>query len=150
MIRLRRADYEAQLPELKTKASKDSVREFLHCITDARLRADCAAVSKLMRQATKARAKMWGSSIVGFGNYHYTYASGRQGDWFLTGFSPRKQSLTLYIMPGFKRYAGLLATLGKFKTAKSCLYIKNLEQIDLPTLSELIDQSVKDMVEAHG
>jgi len=138
------------LPELKTKASKDSVREFLHCITDARLRADCAAVSKLMRQATKARAKMWGSSIVGFGNYHYTYASGRQGDWFLTGFSPRKQSLTLYIMPGFKRYAGLLATLGKFKTAKSCLYIKNLEQIDLPTLSKLINQSVKDMVKAHG
>jgi len=150
MIRLRRADYEAQLPELKTKASKDSVREFLHCITDARLRADCAAISKLMRQATKARAKMWGSSIVGFGNYHYTYASGRQGDWFLTGFSPRKQSLTLYIMPGFKRYAGLLATLGKFKTAKSCLYIKNLEQIDLPTLSKLINQSVKDMVKAHG
>ena len=138
------------MPELKTKASKDSVREFLHCITDARLRADCAAVSKLMRQATKARAKMWGSSIVGFGNYHYTYASGRQGDWFLTGFSPRKQSLTLYIMPGFKRYAGLLATLGKFKTAKSCLYIKNLEQIDLPTLSKLINQSVKDMVKAHG
>jgi len=150
MIRLRRADYEAQLPELKTKASNDSVREFLHGIADARLRADCAAVSKLMRQATKARAKMWGSSIVGFGNYHYTYASGRQGDWFLTGFSPRKQSLTLYIMPGFKRYAGLLATLGKFKTAKSCLYIKNLEQIDLPTLSKLINQSVKDMVKAHG
>jgi len=138
------------LPELKTKASKDSVREFLHCITDARLRADCAAVSKLMRQATKARAKMWGSSIVGFGNYHYTYASGRQGDWFLTGFSPRKQSLTLYIMPGFKRYAGLLATLGKFKTAKSCLYIKNLEKIDLPTLSRLINQSIKDMAKAHG
>ena len=138
------------MAELKTNASKDSVREFLHCITDARLRADCAAVSKLMRQATKARAKMWGSSIVGFGSYHYTYASGRQGDWFLTGFSPRKQSLTLYIMPGFKRYAGLLATLGKFKTAKSCLYIKNLEQIDLPTLSKLSNQSVKDMVKAHG
>ena len=150
MIRLRRADYEAQLPELKTKASKDSVREFLHCITDARLRADCAAVSKLMRQATKARAKMWGSSIVGFGNYHYTYASGRQGDWFLTGFSPRKRNLTLYIMPGFKRYARLLATLGKFKTAKSCLYIKNLEKIDLPTLSRLINQSIKDMAKAHG
>ena len=138
------------MAELKTKASNDSVREFLHGIADARLRADCAAVSKLMRQATKARPKMWGSSIVGFGSYHYTYASGREGDWFLTGFSPRKQNLTLYIMPGFKQYAGLLATLGKFKTAKSCLYIKNLEEIDLPTLSKLIDQSVKDMVKAHG
>jgi len=138
------------LAELKTKASNDSVREFLHCITDARLRADCAAVSKLMRQATKVRPKMWGSSIVGFGSYHYTYASGREGDWFLIGFSPRKQNLTLYIMPGFKQYAALLATLGKFKTAKSCLYIKNLEEIDLPTLSKLIIQSVKDMVKAHG
>jgi len=138
------------LAELKTKASKDSVREFLRGIADARLRADCAAVSKLMRQATKVRPKMWGSSIVGFGSYHYTYASGREGDWFLTGFSPRKQNLTLYIIPGFKRYAGLLGTLGKFKTAKSCLYIKNLEEIDLPTLSKLIMQSVKDMVKAHG
>jgi uncharacterized protein DUF1801 len=103
-----------------------------------------------MRQATKVRPKMWGSSIVGFGSYHYTYASGREGDWFLIGFSPRKQNLTLYIMPGFKQYAALLATLGKFKTAKSCLYIKNLEEIDLPTLSKLIIQSVKDMVKAHG
>jgi hypothetical protein len=138
------------LAELKTKASNDSVREFLHGIADARLRADCAAVSKLMRQATQVKPRMWGSSIVGFGSYHYKYASGREGDWFLTGFSPRKQNLTLYIMPGFEQYAGLLATLGRFKTAKSCLYIKNLEEIDLPTLSELINQSVKDMIKAHG
>ena len=87
---------------------------------------------------------------MGFGSYHYQYASGREGNWFLTGFSPRKQNLTLYIMPGFKQYAGLLATLGEFKTAKSCLYIKNLADIDLPALSKLINQSVKDMVKAHG
>jgi hypothetical protein len=138
------------LAELKTKATNDSVRDFLDSIADTRLRADCVAVSKLMKRATKVRPKMWGSSVVGFGSYRYTYASGREGDWFLTGFSPRKQNLTLYIIPGFKRYAGLLATLGKFKTAKSCLYIKNLEEIDLPTLSKLISQSVKDMVKTHG
>ena len=138
------------MAELKTKASNDSVREFLDGIADTRLSADCAIVSKLMKQATRAKPKMWGSSIVGFGSYHYKYASGREGDWFLTGFSPRKQNLTLYIMPGFKQYAGLLVALGTFKTAKSCLYIKRLEDIDLPTLSKLISRSVKDMVKAHG
>jgi hypothetical protein len=137
------------LAEPKTKASSDSVRDFLGGIADTRLRADCAAISKLMKQATKARPKMWGSSIVGFGSYHYKYASGRQGDWFLTGFSPRKRNLTLYIMPGFEQYSGLLATLGKFKTAKSCLYIKSLEDIDLSTLRKLISQSVKDMIKTH-
>lgn len=138
------------MAELKTKAGNDSVREFLDSIADTRLRADCVTVAKLMKRATNARPKMWGSSIVGFGSYHYKYASGREGDWFLTGFSPRKQNLTLYIMPGFKQYANLLATLGKFKTAKSCLYIKNLADIDLPALSKLINRSVKDMIKAHG
>ncbi len=88
---------------------------------------------------------MWGSSIVGFGNYHYKYESGREGDWFLTGFSPRKQNLTLYIMPGFAQYDELMKKLGKHKTGKSCLYIKSLEDINLPTLKQLIQQSVKHM-----
>lgn len=88
---------------------------------------------------------MWGDSIVGFGRYHYRYASGREGDWFLTGFSPRKQALTLYIMAGFGRYDSLLGKLGKFKTGQSCLYVKRLEDIDWPTLTELIAESVAEM-----
>ena len=136
--------------ELKTKATSESVNGFLGRIENGKLRADCVTISKLMREATKARPKMWGSSIVGFGSYHYKYASGRQADWFLTGFSPRKQYLTLYIMPGFKKYAGLLNRLGKHKTAKSCLYIKNLDEIDPRSLRQLISQSVKDMIKAHA
>ena len=92
---------------------------------------------------------MWGSSIVGFGSYHYKYASGREGDSFLTGFSPRKQNLTLYIMAGFDQYEELLKKLGKHTTGKSCLYIKRLENIDLPTLKALIQQSVNHMTETN-
>ena len=86
---------------------------------------------------------MWGSSIVGLGNYHYKYASGREGDWFLTGFSPRKDNLTLYLMSGFEQFDGLLRQLGKHKTGKGCLYIKKIEDIDLATLKELVNQSVE-------
>jgi hypothetical protein len=86
---------------------------------------------------------MWGSSIIGFGSYHYKYESGREGDWFLTGFSPRKQNLTLYIMAGFAQYDELMKKLGKYKTGKSCLYVKSLADIDLATLKTLIQQSVK-------
>jgi hypothetical protein len=88
---------------------------------------------------------MWGDSIIGFGSYHYEYASGREGDWFLTGFSPRKQNLTLYLMSGFEEYDNLLKNLGKFKTGKSCLYIKKIEDVDLQTLTELVKQSVAHM-----
>jgi hypothetical protein len=98
-----------------------------------------------MKQVTKAEPRMWGSSIVGFGSYHYKYESGREGDWFVTGFSPRKQNLTLYIMPGFESYGGLLGKLGKHKTGKSCLYVNTLEDVHLPTLKALIRQSVKHM-----
>jgi hypothetical protein len=92
---------------------------------------------------------MWGSSIIGFGNYHYVYASGREGDYFLTGFSPRKQNLTLYIMAGFDQYDELMKKLGKYKTGKSCLYIKKLEDIDLSTLRELVKQSVEHMAQTN-
>ncbi len=85
---------------------------------------------------------MWGTSIIGFGSYHCKYASGREGDWFVTGFSPRKQSLTLYLMSGFSKYPDLLKKLGKFKTSKGCLYINKIEDTDIPTLKELIKQSV--------
>ncbi|RPI72272.1 MAG: DUF1801 domain-containing protein [Ignavibacteriales bacterium] len=93
---------------------------------------------------------MWGPSIIGFGDYHYKYESGREGDFFITGFSPRKQNLTLYIMPGFKRYEELMQNLGKFKTGQSCLYIKKLEDVDLKVLKELIADSVKYMKEKYN
>lgn len=130
------------MAELKTQPNAASVEDFLNTVPDEEKRADAFAVLKLMKQVTKAKPKMWGSSIVGFGEYHYTYESGREGDWFLTGFSPRKQSLTLYIMSGFARYDSLMKKLGKYKTGKSCLYIKKLEDIDLVILKELITQSV--------
>lgn len=103
-----------------------------------------------MREVTGEEPSMWGTSIVGFGSYRYTYASGREGEWPLTGFSPRKQNLTLYIMSGFDSYADLLADLGKFKTGKSCLYINKLEDVDLDTLRELISQSLKHMEESNS
>jgi hypothetical protein len=103
-----------------------------------------------MQQATQAPPKMWGTSIVGFGEYHYTYASGREGDWFLAGFSPRKNNLTLYIMSGFDDYAALLSKLGKYKTGKACLYINKLQDVDLAILRSLIERSVAHMAKTNA
>ncbi|MFC1664951.1 DUF1801 domain-containing protein [Pseudomonadota bacterium] len=103
-----------------------------------------------MAPITRAEPKMWGNSIVGFDSYHYKYKSGREGDWLLTGFSPRKQNLTIYIMNGFEKYELLLTKLGKHKTAKSCLYIKKLDEIHIPTLIKLIKASVKFMRSHYG
>ena len=130
------------MAKLKTQKNEASVDEFLNSVTDKKKRKDSFSILELMQEVTGKEPVMWRSSIVGFGSYHYKYASGREGDWFLTGFSPRKQNLTLYIMPGFNQYESLLATLGKFKTGKSCLYINKLEDIDKSTLKELIQQSV--------
>jgi hypothetical protein len=138
------------MAELKTKPTDQSVEAFLNSIADEQKRKDAFAISKLMQTATKSPPKMWGSGIVGFGTYHYTYASGREGDWMIIGFSPRKQNLTLYIMSGFDQHAVLLKKLGKYKTAKSCLYINRLDDIDLPTLKELVKQSVKHMIKTHS
>ncbi len=102
-----------------------------------------------MKEATKSPPKMWGSSIVGFGSYHYKYASGREGEWPLTGLSPRKRNLTLYIMDGFEGYDELLPKPGKHTTGKACLYIKRLEDVHLPTLREIVRQSVKHVAETH-
>ncbi len=129
--------------ELKTKKNTASVSAFLNAIEDPQRRKDCKAVAKFMREATGSRGAMWGDAIVGFGSYHYKYASGREGDWMLCGFSPRKQNLTLYIMSGFSMYDKLLAKLGKHKTGKSCLYIKKLEDVDTEVLRELIRHSVE-------
>jgi hypothetical protein len=138
------------MAELKTKPNDQSVEAFLSQVEDERKRQDCYTILAIMRQVTESEAKMWGDSIVGFGSYHYRYASGREGDWFLTGFSPRKQNLTLYIMSGFSGYDSLLAGLGKYKTGKSCLYIKNVEDIDTETLKELVRQSVVHVAEANA
>ena len=111
-------------------------------IDDERKREDARAVAAMMAEVAGAPPKMWGSSIVGFGSYHYRYASGREGDFMETGFSPRKRALTLYIMAGFSDYEGLLAKLGKFSTGKSCLYIKRLADVDETVLRELVERSV--------
>lgn len=133
------------MAELKTKPTKDSVKKFLATVTDDQRRRDCEVIVKIMSQATGARPEMWGPSIVGFGRYHYKYASGRDGDWMVTGFSPRKNDLTLYLMAGFESVPQLMKRLGKHKTGKSCLYIKKLEDIDLDVLRELVKKSVAKM-----
>lgn len=138
------------MAKLKTTPSDGSVQAFLNAVADDERREDCLALLKIMKQVTKAEPKMWGDSIVGFGSYHYKYASGREGDWFLTGFSPRKQALTLYIMSGFSRYDALMRKLGKYKTGKSCLYVKRLADVDLPVLKELIQESVKHLARSHA
>lgn len=129
------------MAELKTQVTKASVDKFLQGIKDERKRQDCYEILKIMKKATKAEPKMWGTSIIGFGDYHYVYASGREGDWFITGFSPRVQNLTLYMMGGFD--GEVLKRLGKYKTGKGCLYINKLEDVDLKVLNELITKSVK-------
>lgn len=130
------------MAELKTKPTANPVGDFLNGVADEQRRRDCFAVLEVMKTVTGAEPKIWGDSMVGFGSYHYKYASGREGDWFLTGFSPRKQNLTLYIMSGFEGYDELMQKLGKYKTGKSCLYVKKLDDVDLDVLKELIARSV--------
>ena len=133
------------MAELKTTQNDKSVTAFLNGIADEKKRQDSFNILELMQQVTGLEPKMWGDSIVGFGTYHYKYASGRQGDSPLTGFSPRKQNLTLYIMPGFDQYEALLQDLGKYKTGKACLYINKIADIDLQVLKELVEQSFDHM-----
>ena len=133
------------MAELKTKVSDASVDDFLNSVPDERVRADCRDIVAMMEKATGAPPRMWGTNIIGFGSYHYTYASGRTGDWPLIGFAPRKTNITLYIMAGFEQYDALLAKLGKHSTGKSCLYIKRLSDVHLPTLKKLVEASVKHM-----
>ena len=136
---------EVAMAELKTKRNKGNVAAFLNNIPDEKKRQDSFAVLELMERVTGKEPEMWGDSIIGFGSYHYKYASGREGDWFVTGFSPRKQNLTLYIMSGFDEYDQLLSNLGKHSTGKSCLYIKKIEDINVDVLNELVEKSVKHM-----
>jgi hypothetical protein len=133
------------MAELKTKRNKGDVEAFLNNVSDEKKRQDSFTILELMKQVTGKKPEMWGDSIVGFGSYHYKYASGREGDWFVTGFSPRKQNLTLYIMSGFDEYDQLLSKLGKHSTGKSCLYIKKIEDVDVDVLTELVKKSVDHM-----
>ena len=126
----------------KTQATQSDVSDFLNRIEDERKRADCQELVTLMSEITGEKATMWGASIVGFGQYHYKYASGREGDFFLTGFSPRKQALTIYIVSGFEIAPDLMEKLGKYKTGKSCLYVKTLDDVDRKVFARLVKKSV--------
>ena len=130
------------MAELKTKPNDADVEAFLAALPDAQKRSDSLVLLDLFRTVTGEPPKMWGTAIVGFGDYHYVYASGRKGDWFITGFSPRKQNLTLYCMGGYEPHGEVLARLGKHKLGKGCLYINRLRDVDLNVLRELITTTV--------
>ena len=127
---------------LKTKATGASVEAFLETFDESR-REDCRKLVRVLKRATKAEPKMWGPSIVGFGDYHYKYESGRENDWFLAGFSPRKRELTVYLMAGLGREPALMKKLGKHKTGKGCLSIKQLSDIDTKVLEEIVRRGVR-------
>lgn len=133
------------MAELKTKPTVQAAEDFLATVTDAQRRTDCFSLIELMQKATGVKPVMWGSSIIGFGKYKYRYESGHEGEWPVIGFSPRKNDLTLYIMPGFDNYDALMQKLGKFKTGKSCLYLKRLSDVDQQVLNQLIAASVTAM-----
>ena len=137
------------MAELKTKKNDASVEGFLTGVENERRREDSFVVLEMMKRITGEEPTMWGSSIVGFGSYHFRYASGREGDWPRIGFSPRKQSLTLYVMPGFSNYDDLLSRLGKHRTGKSCLYVNKLADVDMDVLEQLIRSSLDAMREMY-
>ena len=131
------------MAELKTKETEASVEDFLNTIKDKDVRQDCFEIAKIMKQATRSDPKMWGSSIVGFGSRHLKYASGRELDWMVIGFSPRKANITLYMPGGLENQTDLLKKLGKYTTGKGCLYIKKLKDVDTQVLKELVNESVQ-------
>ncbi|MEO8678767.1 MAG: DUF1801 domain-containing protein [Vicinamibacterales bacterium] len=131
------------MSELKTQPTKASVAAFLKSIEDADRRADCQTVARIMEKATKAKPVMWSNGLVGFGNYRYKYASGREGDWMLTAFALRQGKLTVYVMPGYTGGEEMVKSLGKVSGSKSCIHIKRLSDIHLPTLTRMINASVK-------
>ena len=138
------------MSELKTQRTGQSVDEFLLAIPDEQKRRDCVTLIDLMREATGSEPVVWSSGIVGFGTYRYRYASGQSGEWFLTGFAPRKQNVTLYIMAGFEQYDDLMQRLGTYKTGKACLYIKRLADVDLAVLKQLVVESARHMAATNA
>ena len=137
------------MAELKTKQNDASVEEFIGAVANDRRREDAFTVLDLLKRVTGEEPRMWGTSIVGFGSYRYRYASGRTGEWPRIGFSPRKQNLTVYVMPGFSNYDEILSRLGKHRTGKSCLYVNKLADIDMGVLEELIGSSLEAMAELY-
>jgi len=133
----------------KTTQNTSPVEDFINAVDNEQKRRDSWDMIALMKKITGAEPRMWGSSLVGFGSYHYQYESGREGDFFITGFSPRKSAFTVYIMPGFSDYADLMEQLGPYKTGKSCLYVKNLDVVDRGILEQIINKSVEDMRERY-
>ena len=138
------------MAELKTRQNDADVDAYLDAVENPPRRADARRLLTLMRDVTGDPPKMWGTSIVGFGSYHYRYASGREGDWPMVGFAPRKQNLVLYIMPGFDGYGALLNRLGKYRTGRSCLYVNKLDDVDLQVLEELVRAAVAEMGRRNG
>lgn len=133
------------MSDLKTQPTQKNVKQFINSLTNEKRKQDAFELLELFEDITKQKAVIWGNSIIGFGQYHYKYKSGREGDWPVTGFSPRKQNLSIYVMLGFSRYQDLMNKLGKFKTGRSCLYVNKLEDIDIPVLTTLLQQSIADM-----
>ncbi len=131
--------------QLKTQKNEASVESYLNSINEEQKKADAFALLSLMKKITRQEPKMWGTAIVGFGDYTYKYSTGREGDWFLMGFSPRKQNLTIYIMTGYERHPDLMVKLGKYKTGKSCLYINKLSDVNEKVLTELLTVAQKDL-----
>ena len=129
------------MSDLKTQPNEASVVQFIESVEQAKRQADAKVILQMMSDITGEKPIMWGTSIIGFGTYHYRYASGREGDWMRIGFSPRKANLSLYLMNGFSEYQSLLKKLGKYKTGKSCLYINKLEDIDVDILKQMIHHS---------
>ena len=146
---LTKEDLTIIMSDMKTKPTDVKVEDFLDAVEHPTRKRDGFELLRIMKEVTRKKPVMWGPSIVGFGSYHYKYESGREGDMPLTGFSPRKQSLTVYIMPGFDKYDDLLKRLGKHKVGKSCLYINKLADVDISVLKELIAKSVDEMEREH-
>lgn len=131
------------MAEIKTKPTAVSVKDFISAVPDEQKRKDSLVLIDVMSKITKEEPKMWGPSIIGFGSYHYKYESGHEGDMCITGFSPRKAAISVYILMGFNKSPELMKKLGKYKMGKSCLYVKKLTDIDTKVLEELIEESVK-------
>lgn len=138
------------MAELKTKQTKENVRDFIAAIADEGKRKECKELLKLFTEVTKEKPVIWGNGVVGFGAFHYKSERSRQeGDWYISGFSPRKQNLTIYIMPGFGGYSDLMKKLGKYRTGGGCLYINKLADVDTKVLGELISRAVIFMKEKY-
>ena len=133
----------------KTQATTASVTDFIETVEHEQKKKDAYVLLELMTSITNEKGVLWGTNLIGFGNYHYKYESGREGDFFKVGFSPRKTAISIYIIPGFERYDELMQQLGKFKTGTSCLYVNKLADIDLTILKQLIEQSFAYMTAKH-